>query len=68
MLFLKPGKPERGTECGECRARGECSLRFRGIFKRIPENAIILTFWEMFKKILENVAKYSEKSEIPENV
>ena len=30
-LFIKPGIQERGTECGECRERRECSLGFRGM-------------------------------------
>ena len=57
-LFLKPGTKERGTECGECEERGECSLGFRGISQRIPGNVIILTFGEMLKKILGNAQKY----------
>ena len=58
-LFIKPGIQERGTECGECRERGECSLGFRGISWRIPGNVIILTFWGMLKKILGNVEEDS---------
>ena len=30
-LFIKPGMQERGTECGECGERGECSIGFRGM-------------------------------------
>ena len=53
-LFIKPGIKKWGTECAKCRERGECSLgfqamflyfysgecsrRFRGVFKRIPGN------------------------------
>ena len=58
-LFIKPGIQERGTECGECEERGECSLRFRGISKRIPGNVIILTFRGMLKKIPGNVQEHS---------
>ena len=31
-LFIKPGIQERGTERGEGREHGECSLGFRGMF------------------------------------
>ena len=58
-LFIKPGMQERGTECGECRERGECLLGFRGFSKRIPGNVIILTFRGMFKKIPRNVRRDS---------
>ena len=60
-LFIKPGIQERGTECGECGERGECSLGFRGISERIPGNVIILTFRGMFEKILGNVSKDSRE-------
>ena len=58
-LFIKPGIQERGTECGEYRERGECSLGFRGISKRIPGNVLILAFREMFEKIPGNFIKES---------
>ena len=44
-LYIKPGIKKRGTECGKCRERGECSLVFRamflclysgGMFEKIP--------------------------------
>ena len=35
---------EWGTQCGECREHGECSLGFRGISLRIPGNLLILAF------------------------
>ena len=69
-LFIKPGKQERGTECGECGERGECSLGFRG-------NVIILTFRGMFQRIPGNVEEDSGEcsrgfrgmfEEIPGNV
>ena len=31
-LLIKPGIQEWGTECGECRERGESSLGFQGIY------------------------------------
>ena len=37
-LFIKPGIQERGTECGKCGERWECSLGFRGMFEKIPGN------------------------------
>ena len=37
-LFIKPGIQERGMEYGECEERGECSLGFQGMFKKIPGN------------------------------
>ena len=39
--------------------RGECSLGFRGISKRIPGHAIILTFRGMFQRIPGNVPEDS---------
>ena len=58
-LFIKPGIQERGTKCGECGERGECSLGFRGISYRIPGNVIILTFRGMFVKIPGNALEDS---------
>ena len=61
MLFLKPRIQERGTDCEKYEASDERSLGFRGIFKKIPENTVISTFPEMFKKISENIATYFGK-------
>ena len=69
-LFIKSGIQERGTECRECEERGKCSLRFRGISKKIPGNVVILTFRGMLKKIPGNVQEDSGGmfEEIPRNV
>ena len=76
-LFIKPIIQEWGTECGECRERGECLLGFREISRRIPGNVLILEFQEMFKKISGNFPEYSGEyysrfrgalSKIPRNV
>ena len=58
-LFIKRGIQKRGTECGECKERGECSLEFRGISLRIPGNVLILAFRGMFEKFPGNVIKDS---------
>ena len=44
-----------GTECGECRKHGECSIGFKGISNKILGNLLILAFREIIKKILGNV-------------
>ena len=58
-LFIKRGIQKRGTECGECKERGECLLEFRGISLRIPGNVLILAFRGMFEKFPGNVIKDS---------
>ena len=55
------GIQEQGTECGECEERGECSLSFRGISRRVPGNALILGFRRMLEKILGNVQEDEKK-------
>ena len=60
-LFIKPGMQERGTECGECRERRECSLEFRGISWRISGNVLILAFRGMLEKLPGNVRGDSGK-------
>ena len=54
-----------GTECGECRKYGECSLGFQGISK----DSGILAFRGIIKKIPRNVPEDSrELSKIPRDV
>ena len=66
-LFIKPGIQERGTECGKCGERWECSLGFRGISQRIPGNVrkdsgeYSKRFWGILVKIPGNVGKDSRE-------
>ena len=58
-LLIKPGIQERGTECGECGERGECSLGSRGMLLCYYSRECWRRFLGMFEKIPGNVQKDS---------
>ena len=54
-LFIKPGIKKRGTECGKCRELGECSLGFRAMFLYLYSGECSRRFRVVFKRIPGNV-------------
>ena len=60
-LFIKPGIRERGTECGECRERGECSQGLWGMFSFYYSGECSRRFRGMSQKIPANVPEVSRE-------